>query len=55
MGSEMCIRDRIKGTNLLSRHYESPSIAGAILIATGLGVMVSIGIVFRKNEDNMSS
>ena len=52
IGSVLCL---IKGTDLLSRHYESPSIAGAILITTGLGVMVSIGIVFRKNEDNMSS
>ncbi|MFK7911793.1 MAG: hypothetical protein AB8F34_14500 [Akkermansiaceae bacterium] len=49
IGSIACL---VEGAELLSRHYETPSVAGAILIATGLGVMVSIGIALQKPEDN---
>ena len=56
VGAIMCI---MEGVRLLDRGHEFLPIAGAILIATGLGVMVTIGVTLRsteskKNEANKS-
>ena len=48
VGAVMCI---VEGVNLLDRNHETLPIAGAILIAAGLGVFVSVGLGMRSSED----
>ncbi|YCM42142.1 hypothetical protein V2O64_12600 [Verrucomicrobiaceae bacterium 227] len=48
VGAILCV---IEGANLMGGGNQNRSVAGAILIAAGLGVMVSIGLALRNTED----
>jgi len=48
LGAILCV---IEGISLLSRSYQTPSVAGAILLAVGLWIMAAIGLALRNTED----